>query len=253
MSHIYTNDFFKYIEQGAFRSAREVAPFLFAELRPNNLLDVGCGRGAWAKVWNEIGVGDVHGVDGTYVDIDNLHIPPETFHRHDLARPFDLGRRFDMVTSLEVAEHLPPEASEHFVDTLVRHSDVVLFSAATLGQGGEYHVNERPLEYWRSQFARHGYRPYDFVRDKVASNKRVERWYRYNSLLYVNDSVADTLSAPVRSTRVPDDAPIPIRGDLFWRCRLAAVRLMPRGLVDWIAVTNAKRKVSAAARKSRAA
>lgn len=250
MSHIYTNEFFTYIEQGSFRSAREVAPLLFSELRPSSLLDVGCGRGAWAKVWGEVGVDDVHGVDGEYVDVDNVHIPRDNFHRHDLAQAFDLGRRFDIVTSLEVAEHLPPESSGRFVETLVRHSDVVLFSAATLGQGGEYHVNERPLEFWRDQFLRHGYHPYDYVREMLASNKHVERWYRFNSILYVSDRIAGELPPALRSSRIPDASPLPRRGDLVWRCRLAAVGMMPRALVDWIAITKAKRKVTSAARKS---
>jgi hypothetical protein len=32
--------------------------------------------------------------------------------------------------SLEVAEHLPPGVAQTFVDALVRHGSVVLFSAA---------------------------------------------------------------------------------------------------------------------------
>ncbi|MDP6884692.1 MAG: hypothetical protein QF830_11185, partial [Rhodospirillales bacterium] len=43
--------------------------------------------------------------------------------------------------SLEVAEHLPPDAAETFVATLVAHGRLVLFSAAPPGQGGLNHVN----------------------------------------------------------------------------------------------------------------
>ena len=45
-----------------------------------------------------------------------------------------------------------------FVDNLVRHGDVILFSAAVPHQGGEHHVNEQPPEYWRELFARPGLR-----------------------------------------------------------------------------------------------
>ena len=63
----------------------------------------------------------------------------------NLANPVDLGRKFDLVQSLEVGEHLPKSAADTFVETLVKHGDVVLFSAASVGQGGHDHINEQPL------------------------------------------------------------------------------------------------------------
>lgn len=242
MGHVYKDDFFRYIEEGSFASAREMTPLLFNELQPQSLLDVGCGRGAWAKVWSEVGVSDVHGLDGSYVDTGNLHIPRENFYQSDLSAPFDLGRRFDVVTSLEVAEHLPPDSSKDFVASLVKHSDIVLFSAATPGQGGENHINERPLEFWRSAFAEHRYYPYDFIRPLVVSNKKVNRWYRFNSLVYVKDTAEHELGPSFKLHRVRDDEKIANRADLFWRCRLAVVSIMPRVIVDWIAMSNAKFK-----------
>lgn len=50
--------------------------------------------------------------------------------------------------SFEVAEHLRPEKAETFVETLTRHSDLVVMSAAPEGQGGDGHFNEQPPEYW---------------------------------------------------------------------------------------------------------
>ena len=49
-----------------------------------------------------------------------------------------------------MAEHLSPEAGAGLVASLARHGDVLLFSAASPGRGGEFHVNERSPEYWRS-------------------------------------------------------------------------------------------------------
>jgi hypothetical protein len=47
-----------------------------------------------------------------------------------------LDRRFDLVQSLEVAEHITPAASEAFVEDLARHAErFVLFSAAPPGKG----------------------------------------------------------------------------------------------------------------------
>ena len=67
-------------------------------------------------------------MDGSYVRIENLEIPPQLFHSRDLADFIDLGRRFDLVESMEVAEHLPDGAADGFVACLARHADVVSVS-----------------------------------------------------------------------------------------------------------------------------
>src|SRR5256885_15969550 len=103
----------------------------------------------------------------------------------DLANPIDLGRRFDLVQSLEVAEHLPAVKAESFVDTLIAHGSLVLFSAALPGQGGENHVNEQPLDYWRDIFRSRGYLPVDYLRPLITGDPAIQSWYRYNILLYV--------------------------------------------------------------------
>ena len=60
----------------------------------------------------------------------------------------------DWVISLEIAEHIPVNATDAFVDLLARHSRYgVLLSWATPGQGGHGHINcmnERRVRYWMS-------------------------------------------------------------------------------------------------------
>ena len=57
---------------------------------------------------------------------------------------------FDLVVSLEVAEHLPKECADIFVDSLVRLGPIILFSAAIPQAGGTCHINEQWPEYWRN-------------------------------------------------------------------------------------------------------
>ena len=141
-----------------------------------SVADFGAGQGAWLSVWQRLGVSDITALDGAYVDQDALLVPKHTFVPSDLSRPVRLGRTFDLVQSLEVAEHLPASAAEQFVDNLVAHSAVVLFSAATLGQGGEHHVNERPYSYWRDLFSDRGYLMFDLIRPFVIENGAVKPW-----------------------------------------------------------------------------
>lgn len=238
-NHEYSGDFYSYIDTGSRRSARVVAALLLREMEIGSLLDIGAGHGAWAAEWLAAGVKNVVAVDGDYVQPDQLAVPREVFRAHDLSTPFDLKRRFDLVQSLEVAEHLPAEKAELFVDNIARHGDVILFSAAVPHQGGEHHVNERPPEYWRRKFAARGYAAFDFLRPRLADRSEVMPWYRFNSYLYANDAGQNRMSAAALASRVPDGRALEIGGDFAWTLRRAAVRLIPAALVKPIAMAKA--------------
>ncbi len=241
MEHLYTDEFYDYIDADSHRSATRLIDRGLHWLSPSSVLDVGCGRGAWLRHWLKAGVEDICGVDGDYVSRNQLGFAAQHFVEQDLSLPFDLGRRFDLVQSLEVAEHLPSSASEEFVRSLANHGDQILFSAAVPGQGGEHHVNERPLDYWRDRFATFGFRCFDCVRPKVAGDEGIKPWYRYNSLLYVRGEAAEMLPEEVLAAEVEPGAPIHDVSSLPWRLRRALVARLPRNAVTRIAQFNARR------------
>ena len=237
--HEYSHDFYSYIDAGSRRSARAVASILLPEMKIASLLDVGAGHGAWAAEWLAAGVKNVVAVDGDYVQPNQLAIPKKNFRAHDLSTPLDLKKSFDLVQSLEVAEHLPEGKAELFVDNLIRHGDVILFSAAVPHQGGEHHVNEQPPEYWRRKFAARGYAAFDFVRPKLEGRSEVMPWYRFNSYVYANETGQKRLSKAMLTSRIPDGQPLEIGGDFAWMLRRAAVRLIPTSLVKPVAMAKA--------------
>src|SRR5271165_1392188 len=102
------------------------------------------------------------------------------------------------------------------------------------GQGGEHHINEQPLEYWREKFREHGYVAIDYVRPKVIANLQVQHWYRYNILLYAEESRLATLPDPLRGFRVPDDQRLCNYWPLPDRIQHAVIRQLPRGAVDYL-------------------
>lgn len=114
---------------------------------PHSYLDVGSGTGSMVNLARRLGV-DAWGVDV-------LARPDDWLLTRDLREPLDLARRFDFVTSIEVAEHIPVENDVTIADTIARHvapGGTLVFTAAHPGQGGAGHVNCRPGEYWRRMF-----------------------------------------------------------------------------------------------------
>jgi SAM-dependent methyltransferase len=229
--HAYGADFYRANVSIAVRSAQRIIPKVIAALPARSVVDFGCGPGAWLSVWAAAGA-SVTGVDGPFVDREELLIDPTRFHRADLAKPIELETDFELVQSLEVAEHLPAASAEGFVESLVAHGPRVLFSAATPGQGGEHHVNEQPLEYWRAIFRRRGFIAIDFLRPLIAKDNLIEPWYRYNILLYVREDTIAALPQWVRSCCVPDGQPLRDYRPQLYRLRTALVRRLPLAAVD---------------------
>jgi hypothetical protein len=234
MSYKYDTEFFDFVDASAGRSASafigEVVTHLFSGAPPQSVIDVGCGRGVWAAEWRRRGVTQCFGVDGEYVPRSSLLIPETNFRARDLTKPFDLGRRFALVQCLEVAEHVPSRAAATLIDTLIWHGDVILFSAAVPGQGGEHHVNERPFKYWRSLFHSRGYRMYDAVRPSLRGKHDIEPWYRYNAFVFANDDGLTRLDPSVPATCLEEGQPIPQFAPFSWRARCLAISLMPESL-----------------------
>lgn len=161
---------------------------------PASVLDLGCGDGAMLCWWRRMGatsrVGvDQFGPDDWARDGQGLHV------RHDLMQPLDLGRRFDLAVCLEVAEHLPESAADTLIDTIVTHSDRVVFSAAPPGQGGTGHLNEKPWEWWSEKWSARGWVAQDILRHRL--DPRVSPWFRANTVL---------LSRHGHEVRVPNTA-----------------------------------------------
>lgn len=239
--HQYNSDFYRFLASFATRSAEQIVPLLTASIPIHSVADFGCGHGAWLNVWRKMGAA-VMGVDGPYVAAQHLMIDPHEFRAADLSERIDLGRQFDLVQSLEVAEHLPASQADGFIKTLTAHGHLILFSAAVPGQGGEHHVNERPLEYWRNKFREHRYVAIDYIRPLVPANPLIQHWYRYNIVLYAEESHMRDLPDQVRGCRVAKDEKLRNYWPLHYRTRQAVIRQLPRGAVDFLSRTIARRQ-----------
>jgi SAM-dependent methyltransferase len=181
----YGGTFFKDLSEGSYKSAKVMVPELIKIINPKSVIDIGCGLGAWLKVFEENGIKEIFGIDGEYVNTSNLIIDKSKFLKHDLKQSLSIDKKYDLCISLEVAEHLPKESAESFVESLIKLSDVVVFSAAIPMQLGTHHINEQYPEYWANIFANKGYVVSDCIRPIFWNNENVSYWFKQNMLVFV--------------------------------------------------------------------
>ena len=181
----YKDDFYESRGGGSKRSAEIIVPLILDLISPKSVIDVGCGVGAWLSVFNENGVEDIIGLDGNWVDPKLLLIPKESFTSCDLEKRVRIDRKFDLVISLEVGEHISKSSAETYVDSLVSLGTLILFSAAIPFQIGRHHVNEQWPDYWANLFDARGYCVLDPIRRKIWQDDEVDYWYAQNILMFV--------------------------------------------------------------------
>jgi hypothetical protein len=189
-----------YIDQrtGSQKSAEIILPIVFDLIKPNNVVDVGCGVGTWLKTAAHLGAKCTLGFEGKW--LENAPAGSDDFDiqlcdlEDKIVVPAGKPAKYDVAMCLEVAEHLSERRAPSLIGDLCELSDVVLFSAALPGQGGTDHINEQWQSYWADHFRRFGFRPYDVVRPVVWTNPDVELWYRQNMLLYVHDRAVHLVS-----------------------------------------------------------
>jgi hypothetical protein len=207
---------------------------IFNLLKPHSLIDFGCGNGTWIKAFASLGVNELLGIDGDYVKKENLLIDPKFFRPYDLSKKFRTPKKYDLAISLEVAEHLEKKYAEQFIENIINHSDIILFSAATPGQGGVEHLNEQQISYWAEKFFNHGYIPFDFIRKKLKDFKNIEPWYLYNTLLYIKEPIVSNFP-DLYEFRISNIKEIEDLRSLNWKIRCYLLKHLPYFAVNNLA------------------
>ena len=149
-----------YLESTELRQFHaSVARDVVANYHPRTVLDAGCAMGVLVSEFRKLGV-DAYGVDYSEYAVNNSDpIARDFCFQGSLADdlPEQLPRRFDVVTCMEVLEHMSPEDSRKAVANLCSITDTVLFCSTPDDYEDPTHVNVQEREYWAGLFAENGF------------------------------------------------------------------------------------------------
>lgn len=128
------------------------------ELQPASVLDAGCGTGLLVESLRARGV-EAYGVDISEKAIAQV---PSSVREHcwaaSLTEP--LPRRYDLITCMEVMQHIDPADAEKVITNLCNATDRLLLSTCPFGSakaGDPAQVNVQPPEVWAGLLASEGF------------------------------------------------------------------------------------------------
>ncbi len=132
-----------------------VADRIVSSLHPTSSLDVGCAWGFLVEALAERGV-DSAGFDFSSYAISKVDASiADRCSVRSAADP--IPGRYDLVTCIEVIEHMSVMDGHLAVANMTAVTDTVLLSSSPLDFVEPTHINVQPPAYWAALFAEHGF------------------------------------------------------------------------------------------------
>ena len=161
---------------------RGVLEFFGSRKGCGSLLDVGCGIGGQVQQALEMGWG-AFGID---VDLGAMGAPNVALI--DLAhQPVIFHEKFDVVWSVETAEHIPEKFEENYLQTLVENCGRYLVMTAS-NIPMHLHVNCKPREHWIEALEKKGMWYDEQGYRKILEHSTMEREFlRDTGMFFINE------------------------------------------------------------------
>lgn len=146
-----SEDYFGYKnEHGEWLGCVPIAKAWKTMFNPRNLLDVGAGRGTFVTYCRDIGIKAI-GFDYSNYSVSNPYIrcQKDWLFKHDCTQVFPFGdNSFDMVTVLDLMEHVYSEDSHKVISEVYRVTNrFVFFLIATVGAGSGVNIGVHETGY----------------------------------------------------------------------------------------------------------
>jgi 2-polyprenyl-3-methyl-5-hydroxy-6-metoxy-1,4-benzoquinol methylase len=152
LKYAYSKNFFVFNLNDSRPMAEYLAPKIMKALHVTSVIDLGCATGHWINAFEKTGI-EVLGIEGAENAKALLVCTPDKVIFADLRDPLAIKGHFDIVMSIEVAEHIEHKFVNIYIDNMICFSPkLIMMTAAIPGQGGQFHVNEQESDYWDALF-----------------------------------------------------------------------------------------------------
>ena len=173
-----------------------IADRLIEDLHPKTALDAGSAIGLLVEALRDRGV-EADGVDFSEFAVNHSREDIRQFLRvGSITAP--LVRHYDLITCLEVVEHMPSQDADRAIANLCAFTDEVILTSTPMHYRDPTHTNIHPQEYWTERFARQG-----FIRDVDYDGSYIAPW----AARYRRSTGPDPSSGRRLRSRLLTDAP----------------------------------------------
>jgi SAM-dependent methyltransferase len=135
----------------------KVAEEIVRSLRPASVFDAGCALGFLVESLWDRGV-EAYGVDVSAFAISQVRRDMKP-HCRQASLTDTINGRFDLVTCIEVLEHLAPDQTSLAIANITGVTDTILFSSTPSDFKESTHFNVRPIIDWLKLFNKVGFWP----------------------------------------------------------------------------------------------
>lgn len=135
-----------------------IAEQIVSSLRPRRVMDAGCAFGMLVEAFVDRGV-ECRGIDISPYAIRQVRKDLEgRCVTGNITSGID-GGPYDLVTCIEVLEHIDSRDSDRALDNLCQASGTILFSSTSSDFNEPTHINVQPVSFWLKAFRSRGFHP----------------------------------------------------------------------------------------------
>jgi glycosyltransferase involved in cell wall biosynthesis len=133
-----------------------IAEQIIKRIAPQKVLDVGCAKGFLVGALRKHGV-KAYGIDVSAYAIEEVQPEIREYCSIGIATE-PLGDHYDLITCIELLEHLPEDEAKKAVKNICSHARSVLVSSTSnYLHPDDTHINLHPPEYWIELFRHNGF------------------------------------------------------------------------------------------------
>lgn len=134
-----------------------IAEHITVNLRPRCVFDAGCAHGFLLEALFDRGV-QIFGRDISKYALSQVRDDIRQFvEQGDIAS--DIAGEFDLVTCIEVLEHMSESDSFRAIQAMSSVTNQILFSSSPSDMVEPTHINVKPTRWWLDRFAEVGFAP----------------------------------------------------------------------------------------------